>query len=77
MILEKKHLHEMPCDETGTVFYVEASEIELTPGYFPQRLFVAEDVGNGQDLICHGWATDETMYYVQPNSGLELHVVND
>jgi hypothetical protein len=82
MIIEKKQIQEMPCDDTGRVFCCEASEIGLPPGSWPARLRVDQDVGNGRDLICYGWATDETMFYVQPNQpgevdGIELHILND
>lgn len=71
-ILKKRALTEW----TVTRFVVEASEIQLPVGMFPQEVKIDEFVGNGYPLVLHHFDENGSAIYIQKFGSITLTILN-
>lgn len=74
-MVRSEHLEEMPFSDVA--FFTYARVIGVHPFQLPKRLCVEADFGNGKDFRLEGEATDCSFFYVQPETGLEIHLIFD
>lgn len=73
--VNEKDVELMPFNE-DVARIADAAALGLPAGRWPDRL-CTDDIGDGTDLINKGWVCSDAMIFIQPSTGMEVHIVND